>query len=84
MKEWVIQEWKPACDDNMLLLDEHKAQKTEEIKSCLEVQCGTQQVFVPAGITYLVQTLDVVFNQPFKAATETQATSTYKKISMLM
>ena len=41
MKEWLAQQWKLACNGNMLLvLDEHKAQTTNEIRRCQE-QCNT-------------------------------------------
>ena len=50
MKEWVLQQWKPACDGEMLLvLDDHKAQRTDDIRSFLEVQGNTKQIVVPAG-----------------------------------
>ena len=75
MKEWIMQQWKPACDGHMLLtLDQHKAQKTDEILSCFRTQCNTETVLVPAGTTGLIQPIDVVFNAPFKAAVERQAT----------
>ena len=75
MKEWIVQQWKPACDGRMLLiLDQHKAQMTDNIRSCFSAQCNTEPVFVPAGTTSLVQPVDVVFNAPFKAAVERQAT----------
>ena len=51
----------------MLVLDVHKAQKTEQIKSLLRDTCKTEPVFVPAGTTGLIQPVDVVFNAPFKA-----------------
>ena len=58
----------------MLILDVHKAQKTEEVIECLRSNCNTEPVFVPAGTTSLVQPVDVVFNKPFKAAIEKMAT----------
>lgn len=70
----ITQQWKLACNGNMLfVLDEHKAQTTDEIRRCLE-QCNTEQVVIPPGTTSLVQQVDVVFNLPFKAAVEEQAT----------
>ena len=74
-RRWNVQQWKPACDDHMLLvLDAHKAQTTSKIQSYLQTQCSTETVVVPAGTTSLVQPVDVVFNAPFKAAVEKQAT----------
>ena len=71
MHEWVHQQWKPACDGDMLLaLDVHKAQRTDAIQDCLRKDCKTEPVFVPASTTSLVQPVDVVFNAPFKAAVE--------------
>ena len=75
MRQWIIQQWKPACSGDMLLaLDVHKAQTTEAIQDCLKEECNTYPVYVPAGTTSIVQPVDVVFNAPFKAAVERQAT----------
>ena len=75
MKEWIVQQWKPACDGHMLLtLDQHRAQKTDEIQSYFLTQCNTEPVLVPACTTSLIQLIDVVFNAPFKSAVEKQAT----------
>ena len=53
----------------LLILDEHRAQMTEEFKQKLQ-ELSTTPVFVPGGCTSLVQPVDVVFNAPFKAAVE--------------
>ena len=75
MQEWLQQQWKSACDGNMLLvLEVHKAQKTDGILHRLN-QCSTTPVYVPAGTTGLVQPVDVVFNAPFKAAVDRLATA---------
>ena len=75
MMSWIRQQWKPACSGEMVLvLDVHKAQKTEQIKSLLRDTCKTEPVFVPAGTTGLVQPVDVVFNAPFKARIDQLAT----------
>ena len=75
MCEWICQQWKPACNGDMLLaLDVHKAQTTDAIQECLRKDCKTEPIFVPAGTTSLVQPVDVVFNAPFKAAVEREAT----------
>ena len=74
MREWIHQQWKPVCSGDMLLaLDAHKAQTTDAIQECLRKDCKTEPVFVPAG-TSIVQPVDVVFNAPFKAAVEREAT----------
>jgi hypothetical protein len=76
MKTWIHQQWKPACEGNMMLvLDVHRAQKTDNIQQFLRSECNTEPVFVPAGTTSLVQPVDVVFNAPFKAAIEEKATA---------
>lgn len=76
MMSWIRQQWKPACtDDMMLVLDVHKAQKTEQIQRSLQDICKTEPVFVPAGTTSLVQPVDVAFNAPFKAAIDKMATA---------
>ena len=70
MRQWVNQLWKPICKEEMLLvLDEHRAQMTEEFKRKLQ-ELSSTPVFVPGGCTSLVQPVDVVFNAPFKAAVE--------------
>ena len=58
----------------LLALDVHKAQTTDAIQECLRKDCKTEPVFIPAGTTSLVQPMDVVFNAPFKAAVEREAT----------
>jgi hypothetical protein len=58
----------------LLALDLHKAQTTDAIQECLRKDCKTEPVFVPAGTTSLIQPVDVVFNAPFKAAVEREAT----------
>lgn len=73
---WIHQQWKSAClGDKMLVLDVHRAQKTEEIQKHLREECKTEPVFVPAGTTSLVQPVDVAFNAPFKAAIDAMANS---------
>ena len=75
MMEWINQLWKPACfEEMMLVLDVHKAQKTDGVQSLLRDKCKTEPVFVPAGTTHLVQPVDVVFNAPFKQAVDREAT----------
>ena len=75
MKTWINQQWKPACNGNMMLvMDVHKAQTTNTIKHMLR-SCNTEPVLVPPGTTSLVQPVDVVINAPFKAAIEEKATA---------
>ena len=75
MIEWISQLWKPACSEEMMLvLDTHKAQKTDAVQSLLRDKCKTEPVFVPAGTTHLVQPVEVIFNAPFKQAVEREAT----------
>ena len=56
--------------ESLLVLDMHKAQRTEDIKSVLEKECKITPIFVPAGCTSIVQPLDVSFNAPFKRSVE--------------
>lgn len=70
MDMWVRQLWKPACSGNMLLiLDVHKAQKTDAILDLLD-RSNTTPVYIPPGTTSLIQPLDVTFNKPFKSEVE--------------
>ena len=67
MDEWLTQQWKRACDGEMLLvLDVHRAQKTERILDRLS-SLQTHPMYIPGGTTGLIQPLDVVVNAPFKA-----------------
>ena len=74
MRGWINDQWKPACDGNMLLvIDVHKAQKTPNISHRFK-QSNTNVVYIPPGTTSLIQPLDVGFNAPFKAAVDRLAT----------
>ena len=75
MIQWVRHHWKPRVEGpTMLLLDQHKAQKTPSIESLLSSECNTA-VLIPPGCTSLVQPLDVVFNAPFKHLVDDLATA---------
>ena len=60
-------------EESILLMDVHRAQKTEKIMSVLTEQCKAVPVYVPAGCTSLIQPLDVVYNAPFKKKVEASA-----------
>lgn len=67
MINWIRLQWANACEGpNMIVLDVHRAQKTDNVSSEFEAT-GTIPVYVPPGCTSLVQPLDVSFNSPFKA-----------------
>ena len=73
MERWVRTSWKPHVNEEILLvLDLHKAQKTDRIKQLLR-QHHTTPIFVPADCTSIVQLLDVSFNAPFKKKVESTA-----------
>ena len=73
MERWIRTSWKPYVKEEILLvLDLHKAQKTDRIKHLLR-ECHTTPVFVPAGCTSIVQPLDVSFNASFKKKVESAA-----------
>ena len=66
MERWIRTSWKPFVnDETLLVLDLHKAQKTDRVKQLIE-ECTTTPVFVPAACTSIVQPLDVSFNVPLK------------------
>ena len=72
---WIKNCWKQACSGPMhLVLDVHRAQKTEEIQDLLKAESNISVMYVPGGCTSLVQPVDVSFNKPFKSAVERQAT----------
>ena len=56
-----------------LILDVHKAQKTEAVQALLD-KCSTDTTYIPGGCTSLIQPLDVSFNKPFKNTVEWLAT----------
>ena len=73
MEHWVRNCWKPCIkEDTLLVLDVHRAQKTDHIKGLLS-QCKITPVFVPPGCTSIVQPLDVSVNAPLKRRVETAA-----------
>lgn len=48
MKHWVKCCWKPACQGRMhLVLDVHRAQKTEAVIDMLQTECLTDVTYVP-------------------------------------
>ena len=53
MGEWISQQWKKACDGEMILV------RLSSLK--------TTPVYIPGGTTGLIQPLYVVVNAPFKA-----------------
>ena len=62
---WVRHHWKSQVEGTtLLLLDQHKAQKTSSLEN-LSSEYNTTTVLIPPGCTSLVWPLDVVFNTPF-------------------
>ena len=73
---WIKNLWNVAynsifdiADPRMLVLDVHRAQKTEQVLSAFR-KSKTTSVMVPPGCTSLVQPLDVSINKPFKQLVE--------------
>ena len=59
MLGWIRRQWSAACSGNMLLvLDVHKAQKTEDVKALL-AEKHTTPLYIPPGCTSIIQPLDV-------------------------
>ena len=73
MVKWIQSEWNnlflnpstPGSDGKILVADIHRAQQTENVKKLL-ARCKTKLVNAPGGCTFLVQPVDVSFNEPFK------------------
>ena len=62
MCESIHQQWKPACNGDMLLaLNVHKTQTTDAIQEYLRKDSMTEPFFVPAGTASIAQPVDVVF-----------------------
>ena len=67
MLGWIRQQWNAACDGEMLLiLEVHKAQKTDNVKAKFTSE-NTTAVYIPPGCTSAIQPLGVSVNAPFKA-----------------
>ena len=68
MMSWQSVQWAQACDGDMLLvLDVHRAQVIDQVRSIFASN-NTTPVYVPPVCTSIIQPLDVSFNTPFKAA----------------
>lgn len=79
MLRWLQKQWLLSVDlhgcpqmsllrhsmPRMLVLDVHRAQKTQAVKDCMR-RLHTLPVMVPPGCTSLVQPLDVCINKPLK------------------
>ena len=71
MNRWINEMWESAIrslgSNTLLVADVHKAQKTKGILTCFK-EIATTPALVPAGsCTCLIQPLDEVFNNTFKA-----------------
>ena len=74
MLGWIQQQWKTVCDGDMLLvLDVHKAEKTDTVAEKF-LSRKTSTVYIPPGCTSIIQPLDVSINAPFKAIVNRLAT----------
>ena len=70
--QWVQYTWRQTTfDPRLLVLDVHRAQKTDAFLRALALR-HTTPAFVPPGCTGLVQPLDVALNKPFKDLVDTQ------------
>ena len=68
MEHWLKTSRKPFVhEEGLLVLDLHKAQKTDRIKELLK-ECNTAPIFVP-----VIQPFDISFNAPFKKQVESAA-----------
>ena len=73
---WIKNLWNMAynsifdmADPRMIVLDVHRAQKTEQVLSAFR-KAKTTPVMIPPSCTSLVQPLDVSINKPFKKLVE--------------
>ena len=79
MKAWIESEWEnvftnpptPSSTGKILVLDMHRAQQTDDVKTLLRKH-KTTLVSIPAGCTSRIQPLDVTLNKPFKSAVRRQ------------
>jgi len=82
--DWLKRQWSSASvygiysdKPRMIVMDFHRAQKTEKVKSTLRTQHTTIATIHP-GCTSLVQPLGVVVNAPFKRKVEDYAEQHYE------
>jgi hypothetical protein len=76
--DWINHVWqkRPGALLNlrsMLILDSFRGHTTEGVKKTLKSR-NKDQVIIPAGLTSMLQPLDVCINWPFKAALKEQYT----------
>jgi hypothetical protein len=62
MRFWVKRCWKPACTDAMhLILDVHRAQKTEAIQDLFRDECHTDVTYVPGLSKFCISVVILLF-----------------------
>ena len=79
MKAWIESEWAnvftnpptPSSTGKILVLDMHRAQQTDDVKTLLRKH-KTTLVSIPAVCTSRIKPLDVTLNKPFKSAVRRQ------------
>jgi hypothetical protein len=74
MLDWIKSVWKPEITkvdpdnrDRLLVLDAFSVHGMDSVKDALEA-CNTTIVSIPAGLTSILQPMDVSLNKPFKCA----------------
>jgi len=65
---WVEKIWKPFSSKfvrTLLILDNFSVHKTKELKDALTA-CNTDLLYIPSGLTYKLQPLDLYVNKAMK------------------
>ena len=68
---WLSKVWRGRknslfCSKAVLIMDQHASHLHAKVQTCLDRQHQTKSIFIPPGMTPLLQQFDVAWNKPFK------------------